>query len=91
MAGPHRKPQPDTYTALLAIAFVAILLAILFMYLETADYGSNKYTGAPPVARLDLPAAPTGHVVAHCGTCGAVDPTAGFRLAADPQPVIRNL
>jgi hypothetical protein len=64
MAGPQRKPHADIYTALLAIALVAILLSILFMYLETADYGADKYKGAPPVARLDLPATPMYGTVA---------------------------
>ena len=64
MAGPQRKPQADIYTALLAIALVAILLSIVFMYLETADYGADKYRGAPPVARLDLPATPMRGTVA---------------------------
>jgi len=82
MAGPQRKPQADIYSALLAIALVAILLAILFMYLETADYGADKYKGAPPVARLDLPATSTSHALAQRGTPSAVDATAGFRVAA---------
>ena len=70
MAGPQRKPQADIYTAILAIALVAILLSIVFMYLETADYGTNKYSGAPPVARLDLPATPTAgiHLAANMPT-----------------------
>ena len=53
MAAPQRKPQADIYTVLLVIAFVAIITAIVFLYLETADYGTNKYSGAPPVARVE--------------------------------------
>jgi hypothetical protein len=53
MAAPQRKPQADIYTVLLVIAFVAIITAIIFLYLETADYGTYKYNGAPPVAKVD--------------------------------------
>ena len=82
MAGPQRKPQADIYTALLVIAFVAILMSILFLYLETSDYGANKYKGAPPVARLDQPAVATDYADVRSGTWTAAASTAGFRLAA---------
>jgi hypothetical protein len=59
MVAPQRKPQADIYTVLLVIAFVAIISAIVFLYLETADYGTNKYSGAPPVARVDATDATT--------------------------------
>ena len=45
----HRKAQPDIYTVLLAIALVAIIMSIVLLYLETADYGDQKYRGALPV------------------------------------------
>jgi hypothetical protein len=35
-AGPRYKPRPDLYTVFLIIALVAILIAILFLYLEMA-------------------------------------------------------
>jgi hypothetical protein len=47
--GPRRKPQADIYTVLLGIALFAVILAIIFLFLEVADYGPNKYKGAPPV------------------------------------------
>jgi hypothetical protein len=47
-AGLHRKPGPDLYTVLLVIALVAILVGILFLYLEMAVY-EFKIQGAPPV------------------------------------------
>jgi len=49
MAGSYRKPQPDVYTVLMAIALFALLLGIVFLYLETKDYGSHKTSGRPPV------------------------------------------
>jgi hypothetical protein len=47
-AGLHRKDSPDLYTVLLVIALVAVLIGILFLYLEMADYDFNLQ-GAPPV------------------------------------------
>ena len=56
MAGPYRKPPVDLYTALLAIALVAIILATLFAYFETSDYvdekGDHRYKGAPNVRTI---------------------------------------
>jgi hypothetical protein len=37
-ARPHRKPQADLYTILLALALVAVLAAILFLYLYMKSY-----------------------------------------------------
>jgi cell division protein FtsL len=37
-AAPRRKVPPDIYTVFLAIALVAILVAILFLYLEMNAY-----------------------------------------------------
>ena len=45
---PHRKPQADLYTVLLAIALVAVLVGILFLYLEM-DLYEFKFKGGPPV------------------------------------------
>jgi hypothetical protein len=47
-SGPHRKPKADLYTVLLAIALLAVLVAILFFWLEMRSY-ENKSTGAPAV------------------------------------------
>lgn len=49
MSGPSRKPQADVFTVLLALALVAVIIATIFAYLETADYGEQKYRGAPTV------------------------------------------
>jgi len=54
MTGPHRKPQADIYTALLALALAAVIVATIFAYLETSDYGEQKFRGAPMV-RADHP------------------------------------
>ena len=48
-ARPHRKPQADLYTILLALALVAILVAILFFYLYMKLY-NNEIKGGPAVA-----------------------------------------
>ena len=47
--GPHRKPLFNIYSTMLIIAFVALIIATVFAYLETKDYGTNKIKGAPPV------------------------------------------
>lgn len=48
--GPYRKPQADIYTLMLLISLVAIILATVFLYLETKDYGSPPYQGGPSVS-----------------------------------------
>ena len=50
-AGPYRKPQPDLYTVLLVLSLIAILIGILFLYLEQETY-EFKFKGGPPVAML---------------------------------------
>ncbi|HID75196.1 MAG TPA: hypothetical protein EYP56_04275 [Planctomycetaceae bacterium] len=47
--GPYRKPAADVYTALLAMALLAIIVACVCLFLETSDYGSPPYEGAPQV------------------------------------------
>jgi hypothetical protein len=44
----HRKARPDLYTVFLVIALVAVLIGILFLYLEMQFY-EFKIKGAPPV------------------------------------------
>ena len=44
--GPYRKPRADLYTALLAFALIAILLAILCLYFENEMYDWD-YEGGP--------------------------------------------
>jgi len=55
--GPYRKPRPDMYTALLAIALVAILLAILALWLEMSVY-NFEFKGGPPVPPVTWVPAP---------------------------------
>jgi hypothetical protein len=51
-AGAHRKPKPDLYTVLLAIALVAVLIGILFLYLEMSDYKFDLKGGPSPAMIL---------------------------------------
>lgn len=62
-AGPFRKPQADLYTVLLVIALLAVLVGILFLYLEMNAY-EFKYQGGPSVA---MPPAPSSKAVARSG------------------------
>ena len=50
-AGSGRKPQPDIYTILLAVALVALLVACILLYLEQSDYRESAMLGAP-VSRM---------------------------------------
>ena len=50
----YRKPRPDLYTMLLLVAWIALLLGILVLYLEMREY-DFKFKGAP--AMLTPPAA----------------------------------
>ena len=47
--GPYRKPRADVYTWMLLLAFVAIVIACICLYLEVADYGPQPYSLAAPV------------------------------------------
>lgn len=65
MAGPYRKPRADLYTVMLLVAWLALVVGIVFLYLETAEYGSPPWSrssaaplGAPPAA-VALSDAPT--------------------------------
>ncbi len=54
----YRKPRADLYTMLLLIAWIALLLGILVLYLEMKEY-NFEFKGAP--AMLTAPdAVPTG-------------------------------
>ena len=46
-AGPGRKPQPDIYTILLAVALVALLVACILLYLEQGDYRGSAMLVSP--------------------------------------------
>lgn len=41
--GQYRKPRADIYTMMLALAFVAIVLGCICLYLEVADYGQPPF------------------------------------------------
>jgi hypothetical protein len=49
--GTYRKPRADLYTILLVIALLAILVAILFLYLHMQSYNFEIKAG-PPVAMI---------------------------------------
>jgi hypothetical protein len=49
--GTFRKPRADLYTILLVIALLAILTAILFLYLHMQNY-NFELKGGPPVAMI---------------------------------------
>ena len=53
----YRKPRPDFYTLLLFVAWSALVVATIFLYLETTEYGSPPWQGAPQVS-FSAPAAP---------------------------------
>jgi len=56
--GPYRKPSTDLYTVLLVVALLALAAGTFFLYLETLDYGSPPYEGAPSVFVLPQGANP---------------------------------
>lgn len=47
--GPYRKPRPDLYTMLLIVAFLALVIGTVFLYLESARYGPTP-PGQPTVS-----------------------------------------
>ena len=49
--GPYRKPRADIYTILLIIAMVALVIGILFLSLEMAQY-DWEFKGGPRVTWL---------------------------------------
>jgi len=42
------KPRADLYTVLLLVAFLALVIGTVFLYLESAEYGSTP-SGEPAV------------------------------------------
>lgn len=62
-AGFYRKPGADLYTVLLLVAFLALAIGTVFLYLEGAEYGPtppgepNVQTGFAPRPSLDRLAA----------------------------------
>jgi len=58
--GPYRKPRPDIYTVLLVIAAVALLIACILLYLETADYPDKPPWSGGPSVQASYKPLPTG-------------------------------
>jgi hypothetical protein len=88
--GPHRKPQPDLYTVLLIIALVAVLIGIVFLYLEMDSY-KFEIKGGPPVVMVEQWPAVGGQLSVHlCRKLGLqlhCHPTDEF---PNPQSLIPN-
>ena len=83
--GPYRKPRPDIYTVLLAIALVALLLGILFLYLELNTY-EFKLKGGPMVRAAEPPASAVATVRAVAAT-GYRPPPAAFAFVGGSFPL----
>ena len=71
----YRKPQADLYTLMLAIALVAILVAILFLYFENQVYewkteGQHPHQHDRRRARNIGPLAPGILRLNHSPICG---------------------
>jgi hypothetical protein len=56
--GQYRKPRANLYTALLAIALVALILGCVLLYFELEAY-EFKHKGAPSASATMLDATPT--------------------------------
>lgn len=75
--GGYRKPRPDLYTVFLLIAFLALVVGAVFLFLEAADYGPTP-AGRPNVQTSlyqSTPAAPlaSGSTVAAVVSCRGVN------------------
>jgi hypothetical protein len=55
--GGYRKPRPDLYTVFLLIAFLALAVGAVFLFLEAADYGPTP-AGRPSVQTSFYQASP---------------------------------
>lgn len=72
----RRGGRADLYTLLLIIAFVALVVGCVFLYLEVADYGSPPYPEGGVVTQVTspasersasgLPSAPIARFAARC-------------------------
>ncbi len=76
--GFYRKPQPDLYTVMLVVALLALIVAAVFLYLESAMY-SSALRGAPGVQ--------TGTIAERPGVGLAYDPllSSGVCLPGEPR------
>lgn len=62
--GFYRKPGADLYTVLLLVAFLALAVGTVFLYLDTAEYGPTP-AGEPSVQTgFYQPAASGGSMIA---------------------------
>ena len=53
--GPKVKYRNDVYTLMLLFAFLAVLAACVFLYMDLSRYGSNrKPSGAAVIEQIDL-------------------------------------
>jgi hypothetical protein len=57
----YRRPRADVYTALLLIAFVGLVLGIVALYFEMADY-KFEFRRAPAVSAVQHSPAGLAHV-----------------------------
>ncbi|MHB1037037.1 MAG: hypothetical protein ACYC35_13995 [Pirellulales bacterium] len=63
-----RKPKADVYTVMLLLSFLAILVGILFLYLEMKVYNFEVQLGSGRLASLDRPAATVAATLWGSGT-----------------------
>jgi hypothetical protein len=69
-AGAYRKPRADVYTMLLFVAFVALVLGTVVLYLETQEYGPQPFGAAWPNSStgiVPVVAAATGETAGSTG------------------------
>ena len=67
--GPYRRPRPDVYTVVLVLALLALLLGIVCLYAEMADYDfelRGKVTSAAPQPAGTMALAHCPLPTAHC-------------------------
>jgi len=73
----YRKPRPDLYTVFLLVAFLALAVGAVFLFLEAADYGPTP-AGRPSVQTSFYPASPVAPLrpasaVAASLSCGGLN------------------
>jgi hypothetical protein len=56
-AGLYSKPRADLFTVLLVLSWLAVIVGIVFLWLEMSEYQYNFNKGAPSVGMIDAPAA----------------------------------
>jgi hypothetical protein len=73
--GPFRKPRPDLYTMMLLVAFLALVIGTVFLYLEWQRLESRAQGPAGGTGILPVIAAGTGET--------PVPPNGDFRSLQD--------